>query len=270
MKFPIVLSLVLAAGASFAHDTWLLPERPHLEPGERLVLDLTSAMDFPRPETAVNPDRLLARGVRLGGKRHELAPEPGAKALRLSVELDRPGIAAAWIESHPRTLQLTPKEVEEYLKEVGLFETIGAEWKKSGSTSWDESYVKIAKSYVRVGKPADDRTWEEPLGLALEMIPGTDPTMIRAGDAFPVRLLLSGKPISGLPVGAVAAGAHASMAKTDQDGRASITLDRPGPWLLRATLIRPEEGTPGKFTSIFTTLTLHVGPGPAGRTSDRP
>lgn len=265
MRINCVLALLLSAAAApaFAHDTWLLPARARLQGGDTLVLELTSGMDFPRPGAPVKEERIVARGVRLSGAIRELKAEPRTKALALSAVLDKDGVALAWIATGPRSLELTPEEVVHYLEEVGAADTIGVEWKKSGKKVWRESYVKLAKTYVRVGDPSRDRSWDEPVGLALEMVPEADPTLLKVGDILPLRLLRNGAPIAGLAVGAVASGTKASIHKTDADGRVTVAVDRAGPWLLRATAIRRASGGEGGWESVFTTLTLDV-PGPGG------
>lgn len=251
-------SLLLTLPAS-AHDTWLLPERWRVAPGGQLVFALTSAMDFPRPETAVKADRLEAHRVRLAGKNHALAPGSAERSLTLAAVLKETGVATAWIATHPRSLTLTPQQVAHYLEEVGAADTIGEQWKRSGQTTWRETYVKLAKTVVRVGEGASDSSWGEPLGLTLEIVPESDPTRLKTGDALSIRLLWQGKPLPGLAVGAAAAApAQPALVRTDGQGRASLTLDRPGPWLLRATLIRPSEARRGEWDSVFTTLTLQV------------
>ena len=254
------IALVFAATA-FAHDTWLLPTPARLPVGATAVFELTSAMGFPKAESPVKADRLAARSVRLAGSARELRTEAQPKLLRLSAVLERQGVATAWVETLPRTLDLKPEEVTHYLQEVGAADTVGAEWKKSGGKVWRETYVKLAKTYVRVGEPAEDRSWAEPVGLALEMVPEQDPTRLKTGETLPLRVLWQGKPISGLSVGSVRGGpGRGSLQKTDADGRVSVVLDRAGQWLLRATLIRAADGGGGQWNSHFTTLTLEVGP----------
>lgn len=251
-----VLCLTLPA---FAHDTWLLPERWRLGAGEQIVLALTSGMDFPRPETAVTADRLEAQSVRLAGKINPLALGSASRALTLSGILKEAGVATAWITTRPRSLTLTPEQVEHYLAEVGAADTIGEQWKRSGHTAWRETYVKTAKTIARVGDAISDSSWAEPAGISLEIVPDSDPTQLKQGDLLSIRLLWQGKPLPDLAVGAAAASpAKPALARTDAQGRASFKLDRSGPWLLRATLIRSSEARKGEWDSVFTTLTLNV------------
>jgi hypothetical protein len=257
-----VLVVALGSGAAgvLAHDTWLLPARFAVAPGASVTLDLTSAMQFPASESSVQPDRIANSGVRIAGRTRPLDVKGvGAMALELSASLPEPGVAALWVESRPRSLILKPDQVEEYLSEVGAPASVRARWKTS--QSWRESYRKAAKTFVRVGEPGAGRSWEEPVGIALEIVPGKDPTALRAGDELPVRVLHDGKPLASLSLYAVGAGmAKAVMRTTDQDGRATFTLTAPGPWLLRGTLLEPSTAPDTDWNGLFTTLTVSAGP----------
>jgi hypothetical protein len=256
----LVAGLVSAAAAGIAHDTWLLPARFAVAPGATVSLDLTSAMEFPTPESSVQPDRIAASGFRIGGRTRPLDVKGvGAKALELSAVLPEPGVAALWVESRPRSLTLKPDQVKEYLDEVGAPETVRARWQIT--QSWRESYRKAAKTFVRVGEPGGDRTWEEPVGMALEIVPAKDPSALRAGDELPVRVLHNGKPLPRFSLYAVGAGmAKAVMRTTDPDGRATFTLTAPGPWLLKGTLLEPSNAPDTDWNGLFTTLTVSAGP----------
>jgi len=249
------------ATTALAHDTWLLPARFAVVTGGTVNLDLTSAMRFPQPESPPQPDRIAATGVRLGG--HIRSMDVGrvaGKVLRLSAVLGEAGVAALWVESRPRTLSLEPKEVEHYLHEIGAPPAVRTRW-QSGGQRWRESYAKLAKTYVRVGAPEGDRSWAEPVGQPLEMVPGRDPTSLAAGDDLPVTVLKAGKPLPGLTGAADSGGGRKPVVgTTDAGGRVTFTLDRAGPWLLKATLLQESTDTDVDWHSLFTTLTLSVRP----------
>lgn len=259
LKRAVLLVTILAPAPTLAHDTWLLPAQYRVRPGQPLMLDLTSAMRFPEPETGPKPERPAATGVRLGGSTQPLQPHPPAgKVLRLSAAAAVPGIATVWIESSPREIDLEPKEVEEYLAETGATD-IRDLWVKSGRGPWRETYVKHAKSFVRVGEPVEDRSWAQPAGMALEIVPEADPTSLTQAQPLRVRVLEEGRPAVGLAVAAVAEGGAKPIIRTaDSDGRVTLPLSRSGQWLIRATRIRPGQ-RPGTWRSRFATLTVSVG-----------
>jgi hypothetical protein len=234
-------SLALA-GALAAHDTWLMPVAGRVPVGGRASLDMTSAGRFPVAETAIRPDRIERAEARLGGTSTPLVTGSGsAKALRLvSAPLATAGTATLFVTLRPRTLALKPDQVAHYLDEVGADSSVRAAYARSGG-AWTETYVKHAKSHVRVGD-AVDSSWREPVGQRLELVPQRDPVRLRAGGVLAVQVLRCMVPQPGQAVGWVRAGSRRSgMATADAEGVVRITLDRPGRWLVRATAIRPRE-----------------------------
>jgi len=255
-----VLTCLGAADVAWAHDTWLIPARFRVDPGGGLTLHLTSAMAFPKPETAVKADRLAEAKLRIAGETSALQGSESAAALVLTARPAKAGVATLWVATRERSLELKPDELAHYLREVGAADTIGRDWEKAGRKPWRETYVKRAKTFVRVGD-ATDESWGQAVGLDLEIVPQSDPTALAAGDTLGLRLFWRGSPLPGLDVAAVAAApAKPELAKTDADGRVSFVLSKAGPWLVRATLIRPSEARPGEWDSVFTTLTLDARP----------
>jgi len=255
-RLGALLALVLAVPAS-AHDTWLRPHAFRVAPGATLRLDLTSGGAFPELDWAPEPERLDLARVRLVGVTADIPRGVrGEHALLLTTPLRAAGVAAVWISTKAVTLTLQEAEVEEYLREVGAGDALRLWRNRPAPRTWRESYRKHAKALVQVGGLSDD-AWREPVGLELEIVPEADPFAQRAGARLPVQVLKRGKPLSGLPLAAAAPGAERRLVTTDAEGRATVVLDRPGPWLLAGTEIRPKGDA---WESDFTTLTLELRP----------
>ena len=269
MKTPakkILISVgLLVAQAASAHDTWIVTRPARVSPGEVVWFDLTSGMAFPENEVAVKPDRLARASARLRDAVTDLERGVGGKrALRLKARFSQTGIAAVWIESKPRSLELKAAEVKEYLEEIGAWESVGREWESKGMGRWRESYTKNAKTYIRVGEPEGDDSWARPVGMTLEFVPEKDPTRLGPGEELPVRLLQDGRPVPGLAVGLLAGNAKSgSLSKTDSEGRVRLRFKRGGWWLIRATLLKRSSKPDLDWESRFTTLTIFV-PGKTG------
>lgn len=253
---------ILLVGNLQAHDTWILPNRPAVNPGRPVSFDLTSGMAFPTNETGVKPDRLARASARLGKSITELGREAGGpKALRLKARFSQSGIAAVWVESKPRALELKPAEVKEYLEEIGAWDSIGRKWESEGKGRWRESYTKHAKTYVRVGRPEGDDAWARPVGMELELVPESDPTQVVAGQELRLRLFKNGQPAPDVAVGLLAANAKSgTLSRTDSDGRVRLRFDRGGWWLVRTTVLEASSKPDLDWESRFATLTLFVAP----------
>ncbi len=184
-------------------------------------------MGFPAVGFAIAPERLSAARVRLAGTVREVAGvSAGKRSLRLSTLAGGQGIACVWLETKPKSLDLKPAQVREYLEEIGADESIGKSWSATPNARWREVYSKHAKTFVAVGAAGDDRSWGTPVGMRLEIVPLSDPTRMRAGDRVAVRLLRDGRPAADFPLGVVQAGEKTGiLRKTDAEGR--IVFTRP-------------------------------------------
>ena len=255
------LALLGLASSAAAHDTWLLPRKAAAGARPSVTLDLTSGMAFPRLESAIAPDRLRRAGLRVAGREMALSSRRGTKALVLVASGVAEGVAVAWVELHPRPLELTPAQVEEYLAEIGEQDGAGREWaRRPEPKTWRETYRKLAKAVFVLGpSTAADDSWREPAGLALEIVPEASPARVAPGGELPVRVLKEGRPLPGFALGAVRAAGKRTLKRTDAEGRVSFVLDRPGPWMLAGVELR--SGPDGTWESDFTTLTLTIGGG---------
>ncbi len=243
---------------ALAHDTWVQPRAFRVAPGGSLLLEFTSGMRFPQPDHAPEPERLVRARVRLSGQEADIpSRERGDHALLLTAPVRMAGLATVWVATKPATLTLKEAEVEEYLHEIGAAQTAGKAWReRKPPKTWRETYRKHAKTFVKVGA-ASDPSWAEPAGLELEIVPEADPFALRAPASLPIVVLKRGKPLASFVVAAAAQGSERRLVTTDADGRAQVVLDRPGPWLLAGTEIRPKGDA---WESDFTTLSLEVRP----------
>jgi uncharacterized GH25 family protein len=255
------VTLASATTAS-AHDTWMVPDRFACAAGEEVTLALTSGMEFPKNDHAVEADRVAVVRVRSGDEVAEGAELAAAgDHLAVRVALAQAGVAAVGVSSKEREITLTPAEVEEYFAEIQPSESVRSAWAASGASEWRESYRKHAVSHVRVGEGAGDASFNEPLGLALEIVPQADPTGLQAGSHLAVQVLLAGEPLAGLALDLVAEGGKAmASATTDGEGRAHVAVPSAGRWMIRGTYVRPPASAGGTWDSDFATLTFQALP----------
>jgi hypothetical protein len=255
-----VLLLGFIGSLARAHDTWLQPVKFAVAPGSPVTLEMTSAAGFIAPETAISPWRVSRAFGRIGGENFLITDLALAeKTLRLTTQVSRPGVAVLCVELKSRLLDLEAGKIEEYLTEIHAGPALRALWAAVPEPrKWRENYVKHAKTFVRVGEPAaGDRSWAEPLGLKLEIVPDRDPTAVRAGQEFAVRVLQSGVPFPGFALGFVSTGeAHEHVVITDAQGRARATLDAVGPWLIHGTDLRRSAEPNVEWESDFVTMVV--------------
>jgi hypothetical protein len=210
----VTLSRALAAALALVAvparaDDTWLAATAHVERHSLLRMELTSGRAFPDLERPVEPDGLVTSACRVGGEDVAM------------------GVGPRW----QYALRLRA-----WMPEPGI---------ATCRVALDATY---AKAVIRVGD-TDDRSWSEPVGLGLEIVPLGDPTRLHAGDALAVRVLANGRPLAGLALRALTRGGAPSSVTTDASGAATVALGAGGPWLIA-----------GRTAQARTTLTLDVAP----------
>ena len=252
---------LLAATSALAHDTWIISDQMRVAPKNTVTLDLTSAVEFPKLEVAPKPDNVPNASARLAGRTFEITEKsPAPQSLQFKTELADPGIAAIWIKLPSRPVDLKPEQVKMFNDEVNAPAELQKEYDAMPEPKrWRGTSTKHPKTFVRVGEPKNDTTWKEPVGLFLEIIPGKDPTALKAGDEFPVQVMRDGAPFAGFALHAVTAGDKEGQAqKTDADGRATFKLNKAGPWMVKGVESRKSTTPDLNFEAKSTTLTFQV------------
>lgn len=267
MKFKNLLFACAAAASLiadcsvFAHDTWMVADQMRVPPKTTVTLDLTSGVEFPKLEVGPKPENVPNASCRLAGRTFDVTEKSAApQSLQFKTTLAEAGIAALWIKLPSRTLELKPEQVKMFNEEVNAPPELQKEYDDMPEPKrWRGTSTKHPKTFVRVGDVKADTSWKEPVGLFLEIVPEKDPTALRAGDEFPVRVLRDGAPFAGFPLNAVTAGDKEGQAqKTDANGRATFKLNKAGRWLLKGVEARKSTAPEMNFEAKSATLTLEV------------
>ena len=254
------LLAVLLAVSARAHDTWLIPDRFEVTAKTSVALELTSGMAFPALEVGPKRERVEAAKCRLAGRTIDISDiSAGPKSLVFKTELLEAGIATLWVKLPPKSIELKPEQVQEYIDEIDAPASLRKQWAEMEPKRWRELYSKHPKTFVRVDDATADRSWAQPVGMALEIVPEKDPTLLREGDELPVRVFKNGAPFPDFSLNAVVGGeTKGETRKTDAAGRVVFRFDKAGKWLLRGTDVRKSTRTDADWESDFATLTLEV------------
>jgi Domain of unknown function (DUF4198) len=269
-------ALLASAVTLSAHDFWLVPNAFHVAAGGSLDVRGQTGTRFPESEAALAPDRVAEARV-VGANSDERVGQLAVdgKSLRLQ---HRPAAAGQYVvalaiaarESHTTrerlhryiALEGAPELAERYAK-AGAF---------AGTDSVHQETAKFAKTIVEVGE-AGPRAFTRAIGQALELIPQSDPSTLRAGDTLRVRLLFHGQPVGGAtlragvaappatpePAGitsaATAAPSHDAAGVTDAAGIAAIAVPVGGVWNVRVLHAAQSNA---RWEVLFSTLVFEV------------
>jgi uncharacterized GH25 family protein len=255
----IATALFFAAGASAAHDFWIVPGtfRPEVGAsvpltlrvgdyfrGEPVLLSRTSFERF----SALGPDGVRQVSAKLGS-------DP-AGALRI----EAPGLWIVGYRSRPSRVTLAAEPFEKYLTDEGLDGVLEQRAARGETTTQaQEIFSRCAKSLLLAGSAAKEN--DRPLGLTLELIAEMNPYVLRPGEDLSVRLLYEGDPLPGALVVAIRRDAPSgrATARTDATGRALLRLSQPGVWLVKSVhMVRARPADGADWESFWASVTFEL------------
>jgi uncharacterized GH25 family protein len=257
----VLLLGALASPALQAHNFWIEPTAFTPAPGQRVALRLRVGQEL-QGAPVPRDSSLMKRFVTVGPNGAEAAVPgvPNTEPAGFTV-FQAPGLHTVVYESGRSAVELEATKFETYLKEEGL-EAISARRARQGKTAAParEVFSRSAKALVAVADgsgPGFDRV----LGLRLELVAEKNPYALAGGGDLPVRLLYEGKPLAGALVMALQRGRPGAVAavRSDSKGRATLKLDRPGLWLIKAVHMIPAPADAGAdWESFWASLTFAV------------
>ena len=246
-------SLLVLQSQTLAHDFWTIEKEASV--GAPLTVLLGFGHNFPSGEE-ITAEQMKARfePPRAWGPDGELSLTPGSEP-RLVVS-EKPITAGSYLLAASSQIGFNSQTPDGWVR-LPKNETKGATRCVYGGN--------FAKAVANVGDSTDSDTIQKTLGHKLEIVPLTNPTTVKVGQAFPVKVLKDGQPLSGTRLGAYFAGftadgsAQAFSAMTNKEGLVNIIPLRSGYWLAEVSFRGAYADTAKCDTENFSaTLTFRI------------
>ena len=261
----LVFGLLMTSLAN-AHQFWIHPSSYTARSGEQIGVFLKTGHgdqleSFPRNA------QHFTRFVMVGPEGERVVPGQEGVDPAGWAKPTQPGLHALAYQSVATRSEMEPERFEAYLREESLDQVISQRAKRGESAKPGIStYVRCAKALVNVGKQTSTAQLGN-VGMALELNTEKSLNSYRVGEPLALTLTFEGKPVSGVLVAAMDTRdpTHPISARTDQRGKVSLPLSRPGEWLLSAVHMipaRPEAGA--DWESFRASLSFEIG-GPGTR-----
>jgi Domain of unknown function (DUF4198) len=164
------------------------------------------------------------------------------------------------MDRRPTNIELAAAKFESYLHHEGLEAVAGergrlGESKKPGR----ERYSRYLKTLIQIGE-AKDETYGAVTGAVLELVPVQNPVFIPAGGQLDVRVLFRGQPLPHARLEVFSrqgSDVRGVVVIADAEGRARLTIDRRGVWLLRMVhMIRCEGCADADWESFWSSYSF--------------
>jgi hypothetical protein len=242
-----LIAALLPASLARAHETFFVPPSP-LTAGKPAILQLTSGMTFPTPETGPAASRVARAVALIGGDAQPFTVAAATPTtLDFAIRPDSAGLLVVAVDLTPHPIDLAPDKVAEYFAEVDPPAAVRAAYAAQPvPRQWHEVYTKHAKALLCVAPCTDIVSAQVPNGQAFEFV---------AADAGLRRFVLraGGAPLSHQAVSLFTGSAEIRL-RTDAHGEVGVPASARGALLLSSTLLRPPAAGSNIFTSDFATL----------------
>ncbi|MDR1577772.1 MAG: DUF4198 domain-containing protein [Deltaproteobacteria bacterium] len=231
--FALALALGAFSAQAIAHDFWAEAKAPKVN--QKLTASIGYGHNFPEGEDLKAED-LNTRFIppKVYGENGELALAPGEKNTAYnSVDKLAPGYYVIATQTNGTFFTRS---------EDGYASKPKNEVKGAKSCSYN---TRFGKEVIKLGAAKNQDLATKPFGQTLEFVPQADPTNIKVGQPFPVKILYQGQPLRGAEVSAYLAGlvknnaALFFQANTSPEGIVNLIALKAGDWLAKVTVEEP-------------------------------
>ena len=254
MKKIWLTGALLAAFSASAHEFWMMPDRFLLPVREPVSLALLVGENFVGEAAPFGLSLVasLTLHTTAGAQDLRAVVPTEVPQVRVPMAFAQTGTHLLSLETHPRTIELSPDKFTAYLREEGL-ERVIAQREALGQSAAPgrERFRRHVKTLLSVGG-VSDASYGVRTNQLLELLPLANPQAGLADGAsfmsLPMQLLFDGKPLAGALVKAWHQGENqvtVLRARTDALGRFTHHLPWSGVWMLSVVHMVPVTGEPG-------------------------
>ena len=263
----VCAAVVCVAGPATAHEFWIAPSNYRATAGDTVAIRNYVGTGFRGELKPYAPTRAIRFTLR-SARELDLtrAARNGDLVMARFVVTDGGGSLVAY-ESNFADIELPAAEFDRYVEVEGLDHVRAARAKAPSSAGVRERYARCPKTWIAGD---DSARVTRPAGLTYELVPLTAPG---AAPTLKVRVLFRGRPLagalvrgwnhsladSGRPTDPAARDSIPALAqaRTDPHGLATLTLDRPGEWLLSSVHMVPSaDREQADWESFWASLTF--------------
>ena len=193
MRFLLLLVFVVFS----SHEFWLQPEKFMYKRGEAINIRFLVGENFEGANWKGNKDKIQSLDLYYGGVKANIADHV-SQAAGDSIQLNifDEGNALIAFNSTNSFIELEPKKFREYLVEDGLQTALTYRQEHQETDSIGrEYYQRCSKTLLQIGT-ATNAVFKTPTTLPLDIIPQSNPYLVKDGDSLKAVVYFQKKPLA--------------------------------------------------------------------------
>lgn len=263
----VVLAVVGAASAAVPPVTYLVPDAFRAGSGEQVKLHVESGTPLSAQIQRWPHEKLRWFFVLGDGTRHnrDTIKPIDAEGREVAVTLAQPGATVVGFDAKPVVTPFAAADLHAFLS-ANVADSVHRVDPRRGAREQELRVRRIESATTMVRVPAADGrelpsgTAMTKTGQAVEIRPLFDPTMLRVGSDFPVRVYVGGSKRPNAKVLATSVtGGQTVAATADATGSTHFRIDHPGVWRVEFHHAEPLENDADADWVVYSaTLTFKV------------
>ena len=234
-KSLIIFLFFILAAPLLAHEFWLQPERFIYQPGETINLRFWVGENFEGNNWGGNHTRINSLQLYLDGVTDDLSNQlSDEKGDSLQLALYDEGTAMITFNSNNSFIELEADKFNSYLQDDGMQNVIDYRTKHHETDSaGKEAYQRSVKTIVQVGDTKNNISYTTT--LPLDIIPLTNPYLLKDTGSLAVRVLFKKTPLSNQFVQVWQRTGDSTVRQsyhTNENGEFSFTVNTTGKWMV--------------------------------------
>jgi uncharacterized GH25 family protein len=252
----VVALLVLAfiSVLSQAHEFWLQPQKFFFAVGEKAQINFKVGENFSGERWNLDHHKVgrLQWYNSAGVTDHLSAVQK--EGVNLELTLSSEGNQLIVMQSNNAFSSLEGDKFNAYLKEDGLEDIYDLRKKNNAlNKQGTEFYSRHAKLLLQVGEKHDD-TFKKIVGMPIEIVPESDPYVVKRSESIKFKILWEGKPLFGARVkvwnrhdGQIAI----QNIYSQKDGTIEFPLSNAGSWMVSVVKMVPSKKDGAEWQSYW-------------------
>jgi uncharacterized GH25 family protein len=263
MKKIILTVVVLAITVlTDAHEFWLQPKKYKYAVGEEMKIDFMVGESFTGEFWDMQKHKVEKAEIHFAGGYIDLMKQvKPTKGSNLLYKFTKEGTHLITLQSNAAYIELEGEKFTEYLKEDGLDNILDLRDQKGISDQPSkEFYQRYAKLLVQCGSKTDE-TWRKRANFPIEIMPLSNPYLIKSGDYLECRVLYNGKPSAHQMVKVwshIGNKIFLQNIYTENDGTIKFPISSTGPWMVSTVKMMISDKPGADYKSQWASLVFGI------------
>jgi len=258
--FALNALLFLGLSNAYGHDFWLEAKPFYSKLGQSVDIAIYVGEDMFGESLPYIPERYSDFSYTSGNGRKKVSGELGRYPAGF-IKPQQPGFYSVGYRSKENMVTLSGEKFTNYLKAEGLDKIIAyRKQHQESDKSAKEIYSRCVKTIIQIGNDPQIDYSRQLFNYTFELTAIDNPYQKKIGESLTVKATYQEKPLANTLISAFTKEVpwEKQQVRSDNNGFATITLNRTGHWLIKSVEMIPSKRKGVNWESFWASLTFQI------------